>query len=82
MNNFYNSPNIVIATKILFSHIKFKFYNDNTSTILQKEAAETARNEVLVPILDSQTNISELFNAFSSLISIPSIMIEIHREVE
>jgi hypothetical protein len=55
INNFYNSPNISITTKNLFPHVKFKFYNYNSNTILQKEAAETAKKQVLVPFLDPET---------------------------
>jgi hypothetical protein len=55
INNFYNSPNISITTKILFPYVKFKFYNYNINTKLQKEAAETAKKQVLVPFLDPET---------------------------
>jgi ligand-binding sensor protein len=62
--------------------VKFKFYNYNTDTKLQKEAAESAKKQVLVPILDPQNSVNELFKVFSSLINIHSIMIEIHGEVD
>jgi hypothetical protein len=39
INNFYNTSNISIATKVLFPHIRFKFYNYSINTILEKEAA-------------------------------------------
>jgi alcohol dehydrogenase class IV len=48
---------------------------------LQKEAAERVKNQFLLPILDPRSNTSEFFNTFSSLIKIPSIMIEVHGEV-
>jgi hypothetical protein len=53
ITNFYNSPNISITTKNLLPHIRFKFYNYNTNTKLQKEAAKSTKNQVLGPILYS-----------------------------
>jgi hypothetical protein len=82
INNFYNSLNSSITTKILLPHINFKFYNHNTSTKLPKEAAESVEKQVLVPFLDTRNSTSDLFNTFSSLINIPSIMIEVQGEVD
>jgi alcohol dehydrogenase class IV len=71
-----------IAGKILLPHVRFKFYTHNTNTLLEKEAAEKAKNQFLLPILDPRSSVSELFSSFSSLIKISSIMIEIQREVD
>jgi hypothetical protein len=81
ITNFFNLSDSSITTKNLFPHIRFKFYKHNTNIISQKEAAETAKNTILAPILSPQSSTSELFNTFSSLISIPSIMIAVHGEV-
>jgi hypothetical protein len=43
--NFHNLPNISITTKNLFSQVRFKFYEYNTSIILWREAAEIAKNQ-------------------------------------
>jgi hypothetical protein len=63
-------PNIKIATKILLSHVRFKFYSHNNNTILQREAAGRAQNQFLLP-KRIQSSSSELFSVFSSLIQIP-----------
>jgi hypothetical protein len=48
----------------------------------KKKQRNQPKNKFLVPILDPRSSVSELFNAFSSLINISSIMIEIHGEVD
>jgi hypothetical protein len=62
--------------------INFKFYKHESNELLQVIEAEAAKKQILIPILGPKTSPSELFNAFSFVINILSIMIEVHGEVD
>jgi hypothetical protein len=77
---FYNESNVTISTKLLIPTFKYKFYNSNTLTLLQEKEQERCRKQILFKLLSPNCSAYELFNTLSRLISIPSILIEVHEE--